>query len=186
MRAEAGAEGALDLIFTEPVQEDRLLVIRFRTRVFLGNTLFSAQLSNRDLPQRLQMVSPGDATPLVQSQSLVAVADLAVAGLLDRVEIVPPIFTPNGDGINDQTAIQLTVFAVEGNKQLQVEIFDLSGRRQRDLSVASQRPSGPHRLVWDGSDDNGRLVPPGLYTVRVRLDADAGDAQTVRLVRVAY
>ena len=52
--------------------------------------------------------------------------------------------------------------------------------------MATQRPSGPHRLVWDGSDDNGRLVPPGLYTVRVRLDADAGDAQTVRLVRVAY
>ena len=186
VRAEGGEEGALELIFAKPVQEDRLYAIRFRTQVFLGHTQFSAQLLHSALPQRRQAVSPGDATPLVSSQSLVVVADLAVAGLLGQVEVNPPIITPNGDGANDQAAISLTVFAVEGSKQLRVGIFDLAGRRWRDLSVERLHPSGPHRLVWDGRDQQGRLVPPGLYVMRLGLETDAGAAQAVRLVRVVY
>lgn len=188
IQVERGDEGALDLIFPAPVERGTLYIIRFRTRVFLGNTLFSAYLTHGDFPERVQQISAGDATGLTPSQSLVAVADLEEVRLLEDVAVVPPIFTPNGDGINDRGTIQATVFAIEGTKQLRVEIFDLSGRRLRDLSVARLHPSGQHRFSWDGRDQKGRLVPPGIYAVRLGFATDARleGTRAVRLVRVVY
>ncbi|MBT7589275.1 MAG: hypothetical protein HN558_27490 [Gemmatimonadetes bacterium] len=45
-----------------------------------------------------------------------------------------------------------------------------------------------HRVLWDGRDDTGRLVSPGVYVVRLGLDTDASRqrTETVRLVRVVY
>ena len=188
IHVERGDEGAVDLVFPEPVERSALYAIRFRTQIFLGNTLFSAHLIHGDFPERVQQISAGNATGLASSQSLVAVADLQDVRLLDGVEVVPPIFTPNGDGINDRSTIQATVFAIEGAKKLEVVIFDLSGRRVRDLSVARLHPSGRHRIPWDGRDQQGTLVPPGSYVVRLGFATDArlDDTEAVQLVRVAY
>jgi hypothetical protein len=188
IQVEHGDEGALDLVFPAPVEQGILYVIRFRTRIFLGNTLFSAYLAHGDFPERVQQISAGDATGLAPSQSLVAVADLGDVRLLDDVAVVPPTFTPNGDGINDRGTIQATIFAVEGAKHLQVEIYDLSGRCLRDLSVARLHPSGQHRVSWDGRDQEGRLVPPGIYAVRLGFATDARleGTRTMRLVHVVY
>jgi len=188
LRVERGGEGALDLVFAAPVSRGTLYAIRFRTRVFLGNTQFSAHLLHGTFPGRVQQISAGDATGLVPSQSLVAVADLENARLLDDVAVVPPVFTPNGDGVNDEGTIAATVFAIEGTKHLRVEIYDLSGRRVRDLSVERLHPSGQHRISWDGRDQEGRLVPPGIYAVRLGFAADARleGTKAVRLVHVVY
>lgn len=58
------------------------------------------------------------------------------------------ILTPNGDGVND--TVDFSGIAADG-----VHLFDLNGRRVRDLSVGN--------LVWDGRDDEGRVVESGLY-----------------------
>ncbi|MFT5087445.1 MAG: hypothetical protein ACI906_002159 [Candidatus Latescibacterota bacterium] len=183
-----GDEGAAELQFPAPVRRSTLYAIRLRTRVFLGNTQFSAQLLNTALPARAQQISAGNATDLVASQSLVAVADLNASGLLEEVEIEPPVFTPNGDGINDELSIAAKVFAVESGRGLRLEIFDLSGRLLRDLSQERLRPSGEYTVRWDGRDEHHRLVPPGTYLLRLKLetDADRSGRETVRVVQVAY
>ncbi len=183
---ERGEEG-LDLVFPATVRQGSLYAIRFRTQVFLGNTQFFTQLLNSDQPDRVQQVSQGDATELVASQSLVAVADLGKARLLD-VAITPAGVTPNGDGINDEAVIEVTVFAIEGAKRIQVQVFDLAGRLIRDLSRLQTSPSGRHQVRWDGRDEGGRRVPPGIYTLRVGLDTDAGRGGTevARLLHVVY
>ena len=180
-------EGALDLLFPTPVRQGTLYAIRFRTQVFLGNTQFSVQLLHSGLPERLQEVSPGDATDLVASQSMVAVADMGKGRLLE-VAVAPTGLTPNGDGINDEVAIEATIFVIEGSKRLHVGIFDLGGRRLRDLSLQRLHPSGRHQIPWDGRDAAGRIVPPGIYVLRVGFSTDAGRGGTevVRLVHVVY
>ena len=174
-------------MFPATVRQGSLYAIRFRTQVFLGNTQFFTQLLNSDQPDRVQQVSQGDATELVASQSLVAVADLGKARLLD-VAITPAGVTPNGDGINDEAVIEVTVFAIEGAKRIQVQVFDLAGRLIRDLSRLQTSPSGRHQVRWDGRDEGGRRVPPGIYTLRVGLDTDAGRGGTevARLLHVVY
>jgi hypothetical protein len=45
-------------------------------------------------------------------------------------------------------------------------IYSSAGRRLRTL-LRGLRPSGEHEVQWEGSDDGGRSVPPGLYVVRL-------------------
>ena len=170
------------------MRRETLYAIRLRTRVFLGNTQFSAQLLNATFPARTQQISAGNATEIVTSQSLVAVADLSGRGLLEEVNITPPLCTPNDDGINDELEISAKVFAVEGDGHLRIELFDLGGHHLRDLSPERLRPSGDYSIRWDGRDDRGHLVPPGAYLLRLKLETDAHKPgrETVRLVRVAY
>jgi gliding motility-associated-like protein len=107
---------------------------------------------------------------------------------LENVQVVPRAFTPNGDGINDITDITLSIFHLEGEKQLRVEIYDLAGRRLRDLSTSTTHPSGERRVQWDGRDEVGEIVPPGIYMARVGFaaDSDASGVYASRLVYVAY
>jgi len=182
-------EGMVELGFPNPVvRGSDIYAVDFRTRVFLQSTVFSVELERANRPGIVQRVSPGDASGLVSSQGLVVVSDLQETDLLGEVAVEPAVFTPNGDGINDEATIRLSVFHLEGAKRLSVELFDLTGRRVRDLSELRARPSGEYRILWDGRDGGGVLVPPGIYAARVGLetDAGAGRAQAVRLIHVVY
>jgi hypothetical protein len=58
----------------------------------------------------------------------------------------------------------------------------------RGLSFTPPAPSGRHQLLWDGKDDGGRLVAPGIYVFRVKVATDAGSSGTslVRTISVVY
>ena len=189
LQVERGADGAVELLFPEPVTRGgSVYALTFRTRVFLSNTLFSAQLTQSVRPDLVQEVTEGEATSLVKSQSLVVLTDLEEMSLLGKVAVVPSTFTPNGDGVNDETAIEVDIFLIEETRRLRAGVYDLAGRRLRDLSFASERPSGRHLLKWDGRDDGGRRVAPGIYAVRFGFSTDARalDTEAIRLVRVVY
>ena len=189
LQVARGEEGAVELTFPEPVARGQeVYAFRFRTKVFLQSTIFTARLSSSSRPGLSQVANSGDATVLTGSQSMVVVSRLQDSSLLEDVAVVPPVFTPNGDGINDETTVEVAVFHLENAKRLHVEVFDLAGRRVRDLSVERAHPSGEHRLAWDGRDDSGRRPPPGIYVVHVYFDTDSGAKGTrvIRLVHLAY
>jgi len=54
-----------------------------------------------------------------------------------------------------------------------VRIYDSQGRLVRDLA-GGQREPGEHFLSWDGLDDGGKVLPSGVYYLR--LDADGSKA----------
>jgi hypothetical protein len=54
--------------------------------------------------------------------------------------------------------------------RLELRLYDVAGRRVRTLELGS-REAGTHRIGWDGRDDAGRPLPPGLYFGEVRADA---------------
>jgi hypothetical protein len=61
--------------------------------------------------------------------------------------------------------------------RVQIEIFDLAGRRVRRL-VDGALSAGPQTAVWDGRNDAGRTVASGVYPLRLT----AGDE--VRMQRL--
>jgi hypothetical protein len=71
-------------------------------------------------------------------------------------------------------------FVLPREAQFNLTIYDVAGRRVRDLA-AGQRPAGEHTLAWDMRDDNGREVSSGIYFAR--LDADR-QSLTRKLVMV--
>jgi hypothetical protein len=63
---------------------------------------------------------------------------------------------------------------------LQAAVYSADGRRLRTL--ADRRfLAGSHDLSWDGRDDAGRAVAPGVYFVRV---FGGGEARTAKVTRI--
>ena len=187
VQVERDSTGALDLIFPQVQRQgSQVYALRFRTRLFLNSTTFSAELRNSQRPGVVQVASEGDASQLAGAQSLVVVADLSGSPLVGGLALVPPVFTPNGDGINDQAGIEFSVFHLEGSELLRVEVFTLAGARVRDLSQVRQAPSGQYHFEWDGRDAAGRLASPGIYLVRLQVEGQAESRTLVRSVRVVY
>jgi hypothetical protein len=78
--------------------------------------------------------------------------------------VVPRIFSPNGDGIND-----MVFFIVENPTQSFVSgvVLDMTGAQVALLSPAQNNTPTPDSLVWNGRDENGHVVPSGPYVYRI-------------------
>jgi len=97
------------------------------------------------------------------------------------------VLTPNGDGINDEIAFEFAVLKINTARSVGITLFDLSGRKMRRIEESRTLANGLYRLLWDGRDEAGALVPPGLYLAQIEVDSDSGDNNRVgQLVGVAY
>ena len=72
-------------------------------------------------------------------------------------------------------------FSLERTSPVSLVVFDLRGRRVRTL-IEENRPAGTGSTIWDGTDDSGRSVASGVYTVRF-VGAGKTDLEKVTLVR---
>jgi len=70
-------------------------------------------------------------------------------------------------------------FELPAPARVDLEIYDVSGRRVRTLLREDARTAGRHDLVWDGADDAGRTSPAGVYLVRLRAGEFRADQQVV-------
>lgn len=165
-----------------------LMRLRFRSPVFVnGTTLEMAVRStnggtNANAPW--QSVEPGDALDTLESNTLSIGVPLESQALSD-VDLAPNPFTPNGDGVNDAMEIRFSVLRLSQPRSAMVRIYTLGGRRVWQIEGLVE--SGRHVLRWDGLDDAGNLVPPGLYIcqLNLRLDSDGGVTRS-RTVAVVY
>jgi hypothetical protein len=64
--------------------------------------------------------------------------------------------------------------------EVEVEVFDLAGRRVARLARGSQ-PAGHHVLRWDGTDQEGGAVRTGVYLVQVSLDGQTASRKIARV-----
>ncbi|MFI5220484.1 MAG: gliding motility-associated C-terminal domain-containing protein [Bacteroidia bacterium] len=67
---------------------------------------------------------------------------------------VPNAFSPNGDGMND-------FFTISGNKFSGIHI-DIFNRWGEVVFTSSE-----NNFMWDGKNNNGKLLPEGIYTYRM-------------------
>jgi hypothetical protein len=69
-------------------------------------------------------------------------------------------------------------YELSGPEAVTLRVFDLAGHAVRTLVDGQSMPTGAHEVVWRGRDEAGRVVPGGVYLVRM----DAGPVrQTVRV-----
>jgi hypothetical protein len=78
---------------------------------------------------------------------------------------------------NPMRASSLFTLQLPREAPVNVEVLDVAGRRVRTLA-AGTFPAGTRSVFFDGRDDAGRELPPGIYRVRGRI----GDTETSRTV----
>ena len=180
----------LEIKFAEPWKSDGTLEVSFVARLLTGQFVFATQL-----------FGPGEEDALNSEENILdgswkVRATGASGPMLSMLRLNPGVITPNGDDINDATVVEFTLSRVIEPQDMEISILDLSGRVIRQLESrlvggqylrppVSRDPSGAPGY-WDGRDEEGSIVPPGIYLVRVRAVLGREEEIRVRPVAVAY
>ena len=143
----------------EVVRTDSVAV-EFTTKVLRNATVFAADLGQEARPELWQSVEAAE-----RQSNLVFLPDLPGSEqLIGDLQVAPPVFSPNGDGINDRVQIRFALFkAVDASPS--VRIFDLAGREVVALTAAGGDVL--QSFSWGGLDASGERVTPGVYVCRI-------------------
>ena len=184
---ENGDISGVRISFPRITGDDRLLRVVFESIALHYNTVFVGKVFDTQRPQNLpQTLVPGDvgADPVAVGDDL-SVTTRVADNRIYFLEATPAPFTPNGDGVNDQTIVTYDIANLTSGTPVSVQIYDLAGRLRRvlysDLDI-----SGRYQRIWDGADDNGQMVSPGVYLVRVEVAADTGKESKTAVVPLVY
>lgn len=160
--------------------------LRLRVEATLLNSIltFTGDVVDTDSDNLPQSIEPGDANPQGRSDGLQVFASQSHIRPLAAVEVSPSVMTPNGDEVNDEAQVRYYVMVIESGR-VSIEVLDLGGRRVRALS-SDLRGQGSHSEPWDGRDDRGALVTPGIYVCRVSVDTESGVVEDAKPIVVAY
>ena len=201
--AETADMSGLALSGVEPLAEGDSLHLSFpaiersddveKIRLEFTGTLFSA---GGRLHASLRRSESGQGAwqrvdEKVPRSSLTVLATTQSNDLFKDLTIDPPVLTPNGDGVNEELTLAFTVLLAAPNTAVTAEIFDLSGRLVARRVEVREVSTGPFEITWDGRNQDGDLVPPGVYAVRLGVDGDTGDTdlanrELLRTIAVAY
>ena len=190
---------SLVLVFDPPITSatgtTEVIIIPFTTRLLAASHDFQGLLFAPESAASLQVGTREGTDPVTELPytSITEAADFDIP-ILDHVQALPAVFTPNGDGANDVAVLGFTLGRVSGSF-VHVEIYDVGGKLVRSmppsrLNPGSYSPVGgraddlPGR--WDGRDDEGRLAPPGLYLYRIVVDLEPEDEVATGVVGLAY
>ncbi|MDZ7370649.1 MAG: T9SS type A sorting domain-containing protein [candidate division KSB1 bacterium] len=101
-------------------------------------------------------------------------------GILNEQESFPARFQA---AISPNPFRSATLFTcrLRSEGQLKAEVYDVLGRRRRILAD-EKATAGIHHMQWDGRDDEGLLLPCGIYFFRLTLGAET-TVKKVLLVR---
>ena len=173
-------------------QNGSFVQVLFSAVIFRDFTRFEVRAVDRrrsdsGIPETAyQIARPEDVEPATVGGSLAVQLVKKRASLPLIIDLtMSPVFTPNGDGINDLFALSYTLLTLLRPARVSLSIFDLRGDLQARIDADPQE-MGYRTMEWDGRGHSGERVPPGLYLYQLRVDADEGAVYRQGMMGVAY
>ncbi len=83
---------------------------------------------------------------------------------LDKGYPRPRVFTPNGDGNNEQVTFE---YENIDENSIVCWIYDIKGSAVRQLDIVG---GGEDKFTWDGKDEGGNIVPSGIYIYQIEVE----------------
>ncbi len=177
-----------------PIISSGIFETTLKCTPFLGINRFASYLHSKqsaDNPQRVDSKKSGG----IENWSIITTG--VPPRLIIDCRIEPNPFTPNGDGINDETIISFFLANIgepknlvgSQTRKLKILIYDLQGRLVRELYNSESGAAAfiaQNSFQWDGKDQNGKVVRPGPYILQVVVEADVKTEQFSRIVTVVY
>ena len=102
--------------------------------------------------------------------------------LVIRFSAKPKQFSPNGDRYRDSTRVGFDL-----SEPAKVSFLILDGEGNEIRRLADDRPlagDAKHRFLWDGRDDDGAIVPDGVYRMRVIRPDEGRVIDSAKRIRV--
>jgi hypothetical protein len=82
-----------------------------------------------------------------------------------RFSVAPIYFSPNGDGVRDRVRVG---FDLSETAEVSFSVIDMDGNEVRELADDRELAGDKRwRFWWNGRDDDGNVVPDGVYRMRV-------------------
>ena len=72
-------------------------------------------------------------------------------------------------------------FTTRPDERGRLQVFTLNGRLVRSFAVESRRTGLRREITWDGRDQRGRRLAPGMYLYRVGLGARSGQGKILHV-----
>ncbi|MBC8374647.1 MAG: T9SS type A sorting domain-containing protein [FCB group bacterium] len=95
-----------------------------------------------------------------------------------ETDVMPLSFSLQQNYPNPFNPLTSIAFQLPQTSDVEFEIYDIRGRQIKSWSLTNQTV-GKHKLFWDGTSDNGKLVATGVYLGHMK----AGDHQaTIKMV----
>lgn len=116
--------------------------------------------------------SAGFATPGMRNSQATSSESIA-----EDIQPEPVIFSPNGDGANDQMTIRYSLS--KPGYMATVRIFDIAGRPVKHL-VRNESLATQGTWSWQGDSDSGQRLSLGVYIILVELYDLKGHSRTFK------
>ena len=184
LEVKAGSDSLWVLLPGVVQSAESQVVLRFSSVFYLASNAFlvSVGLGEEEAVvwQRVDATASGEGLTVLTP---------VVGGLLGDLEVVGNPFTPNGDGINDAVRFVFPIFKMPGQTALVLEVYGLDGGLVHRSAQSVAHAAGVQEVSWDGRDQDGVLLPPGLYICRVGPEVDAesiGESTVAAVVASVY
>jgi hypothetical protein len=148
---------------------------------------YSAQLLARVLPDGaytwvIEARDAGGLSGRITGPLSISDADTTLPDL-KRLTVYPQVFSPNQDGLDDRTRINVWLDKTVAADGLHVSLISANGAElpiAEAVSGIQRGQRGLHQYDYDGGIDLGQIPPPdGTYTVRAEVQDLIGQKMTV-------
>ena len=181
-------ESALVVQLPERITPAQNLPVRvvFATEVFEFAATFEGEVFTANSESLPQPIVSGDAGASVSTNSLrvLSAAD-ASADFVQDLTFSTPVLTPNGDQVHDELTIAYSLFRLPEQVPVILEVYALDGHRVARVDMGVQ-DSGPQQIKWNGRDEQGKALNPGLYLLSIALGTEATQSPQLRPLGIAY
>jgi hypothetical protein len=178
-------EEGLTILLAAPVDQTEELRVTLSTTLFMVSGILRGEVFGRLEPDLLQVIEEGNATDDFSTDQLQVVSEGNVEDTIADLLVAPRSFTPNGDGRNDELSISYTLYGVI-ETEIEIGIYTIDGKLVRRFAIDGQYAGANAPVMWNGRDENGELLAPGLYLCQVETETSRGRFASTTPISIAY
>ena len=155
-----------------PHDNEKRIEVVFDAKVLRFGADFRSWVYDSAEPELKQQVAPGNATFRFSGDVVSVRTAYGRRSHQQRTGHASDLYAQRRPASTTTSRFYMNWRDLESLRQIRLRIYDLSGRLVRQ--IATNTGSGSFAQTWNGRDEEGALVPPGMYLYQLDWDTDKG------------